>query len=87
MVSPRHPIGMDDSGSSSDEGSVTRCICGKKDYNGIFMIQCEKCQVWQHGSCMGVKEKDVPDKYYCERCLPGHEIHVRNRSLAAANQV
>lgn len=36
-----------------------------------FMVQCEECDVWQHGICMGIeREEDCPDKYYCELCRP-----------------
>lgn len=42
---------------------------------GLF-IQCEKCLVWQHGYCVGLfTNDDVPDKYYCEECMP--EYHQR----------
>ncbi|KAF8320709.1 hypothetical protein DL93DRAFT_2073355 [Clavulina sp. PMI_390] len=36
-----------------------------------FMVQCEECEVWQHGICMGIElEEDCPEKYYCELCRP-----------------
>lgn len=35
------------------------------------MVQCEDCEVWQHGNCMGIpSEDDCPEKYYCELCRP-----------------
>jgi hypothetical protein len=35
------------------------------------MIQCETCQKWQHGQCIGYKTPDdVPDSYACEQCRP-----------------
>ncbi|EPQ57240.1 hypothetical protein GLOTRDRAFT_115246 [Gloeophyllum trabeum ATCC 11539] len=57
-----------------DEQSVTRCICGDEDPEqaGEFMVQCETCNVWQHGLCMGYeKVEDLPFvDYHCERCRP-----------------
>lgn len=47
------------------------------------MIQCEKCSVWQHAECVGVKEATVPDEYFCELCMPEHEIHRERRRLLA----
>jgi hypothetical protein len=36
-----------------------------------FMVQCEKCDVWQHGICMGIaREEDCPEKYFCDECRP-----------------
>uniref|UniRef100_A0A060T3I3 ARAD1C40546p n=1 Tax=Blastobotrys adeninivorans TaxID=409370 RepID=A0A060T3I3_BLAAD len=79
-------------GSDDERGSeVTRCICGHQELHpsvlkhagdsidpGLF-IQCEQCEVWQHGYCVGfTSEEDVPDVYYCERCKPEcHLIVVR----------
>lgn len=61
---------------------VTRCLCGNDDLKldpkdkyykneavlGLF-IQCEKCNAWQHGYCVGIYE-DTPElkKYWCEQC-------------------
>ncbi|KAG8943934.1 hypothetical protein FRC04_002422 [Tulasnella sp. 424] len=40
------------------------------------MIQCEECDSWQHGSCVGLsKEEDCPQRYYCARCRP--DLHPR----------
>lgn len=79
----------DNDDEEDDEGAaeVTRCICGHAELQtahlgkraaqidpGLF-IQCDDCQVWQHGYCVGFyAEEDVPDVYYCERCRP--ELHV-----------
>ena len=53
-----------------DEGEV-RCRCGDNEDDGGFMIQCERCQKWQHGGCMGYETPDdVPDSYACEQCCP-----------------
>ncbi|RUS28748.1 hypothetical protein BC938DRAFT_481501 [Jimgerdemannia flammicorona] len=54
---------------SSDEDSVTRCVCGQQHHVGL-MVQCDKCEVWQHCECVGLIEEDIPDQYYCELCKP-----------------
>ncbi|XP_045050421.1 PHD finger protein 20 isoform X2 [Desmodus rotundus] len=46
---------------------VVRCICEIQEEND-FMIQCEECQCWQHGVCMGLLEENVPEKYTCYVC-------------------
>ncbi|KAI8981016.1 hypothetical protein BDB01DRAFT_179881 [Pilobolus umbonatus] len=64
--------------SSSDTSSITRCVCGET-YNVGLMVQCDKCEVWQHCECMGLEEPDIPDHYYCEECKP--ENHSMNRQM------
>lgn len=46
-----------------------RCICENPtvDY-GTFMIACDKCGVWFHGSCVGIAESDQVEEWYCRRC-------------------
>ncbi|VDM99188.1 unnamed protein product [Thelazia callipaeda] len=34
------------------------------------MIQCDVCNVWQHGKCMGICRRRVPEVYKCEECSP-----------------
>ena len=47
---------------------------GLGDEPGSLFIQCERCNVWQHGGCVGImEEKDSPENYYCEECRP--ELH------------
>ncbi len=74
-----------------EDGSaeVTRCVCGSQDYpfpdadveDTGFMICCERCNVWQHGPCVGVmSENEAPDVYFCEECRPDlHELGSRNQ--------
>ncbi|OJA11701.1 hypothetical protein AZE42_02091 [Rhizopogon vesiculosus] len=58
----------------SEEQGITRCICGQNEEDadaGEFMVQCETCNVWQHGLCMGYQhEADLQDEYHCEECKP-----------------
>ena len=44
------------------------CIC-RRAYSG-FMIGCDECEEWYHGSCIGISESraDRFDKYACIRC-------------------
>ncbi|KAI8362719.1 hypothetical protein EDC96DRAFT_608889 [Choanephora cucurbitarum] len=46
-----------------------RCICENPtvDY-GTFMIACDRCSVWFHGSCVGIAESDQVEEWYCKRC-------------------
>lgn len=67
-------------GHSPIMASVTDCPCGEnQDMDGL-MIQCEECDVWQHGDCVGLFHKDAtPEHYFCEKCRPQHRIHQNAR--------
>ena len=45
------------------------CVC-KQRYNGRFMIQCDMCDEWYHGSCVNVSPSEAVniDKYKCPVC-------------------
>jgi hypothetical protein len=58
-------IAKDGHGASQEE---------QQDDTGGLFIQCDDCQVWQHGGCVSIMEESaVPDNYYCEECKP--ELH------------
>ncbi|KAI9266581.1 hypothetical protein BDA99DRAFT_558644 [Phascolomyces articulosus] len=63
----------EDDEESSDSASVTRCLCGEQHNLGL-MVQCDKCEVWQHCDCVGLTERDLPDLYYCDHCQPNNHV-------------
>ncbi|XP_077459370.1 PHD finger protein 20-like isoform X1 [Stigmatopora argus] len=67
-----------DCGADGDEQEIVRCICEVEEENE-FMIQCEECLCWQHGTCMGLLEDNIPDKYACYICRdpPGQRQSLR----------
>ncbi|TKS76483.1 PHD finger protein 20-like protein 1 [Collichthys lucidus] len=56
------PVAME-----TEECEVVRCVC-EVDEENDFMIQCESCLCWQHGTCMGLYEDNVPHNYICYYC-------------------
>ncbi|XP_030634156.1 PHD finger protein 20 [Chanos chanos] len=57
---------------------IIRCVCEVEEEND-FMIQCEECLCWQHGTCMGLLEDSIPDRYTCYICRdpPGQRQSLR----------
>ncbi|XP_077937464.1 PHD finger protein 20 isoform X4 [Gasterosteus aculeatus] len=51
----------------TEECELVRCVC-EVDEENDFMIQCESCLCWQHGTCMGLYEHNVPHNYTCYYC-------------------
>ncbi|KAI6157811.1 hypothetical protein BKA82DRAFT_1006977 [Pisolithus tinctorius] len=74
----------------AEEQGITRCICGLNEEDadgGEFMVQCETCNVWQHGLCMGFKsEVELQDDYHCEQCKPERHQELFRRLAKKARQ-
>lgn len=53
----------------NDTSETVRCICENPtvDY-GTFMISCDSCLVWFHGSCVGITEQMLVEEWICSRC-------------------
>jgi hypothetical protein len=45
------------------------CICKGPD-DGRFMILCDRCQDWYHGSCVGIRSEqaDAISNFICHKC-------------------
>ena len=56
-------------GSQSGTDSIY-CLCRGPD-NGEFMIQCNECKEWYHGSCVSVtkEQAEAIDVYLCPDCF------------------
>ena len=52
-----------------DEDKEEYCMC-RKPWQGRFMIQCDYCEEWYHGSCVDVTATDALDidKFKCGPC-------------------
>ncbi|KAM8868080.1 PHD finger protein 20-like isoform 1-T1 [Synchiropus picturatus] len=72
------PLSLDSGAADANDQEIVRCICEVEEEND-FMIQCEDCLCWQHGTCMGLLEDNVPDKYTCYICRdpPGQRQSLR----------
>lgn len=72
------PLSVDSGALDTSDQEIVRCICEVEEEND-FMIQCEDCLCWQHGTCMGLLEENVPDRYTCYICRdpPGQRQSLR----------
>ena len=62
---------------------LSRFLGDDDESAGEFFVQCETCNVWQHGQCMGIRNEDAvkADHYFCEKCRP--DLHVELIKYAA----
>ncbi|GAV07991.1 hypothetical protein RvY_17757-2 [Ramazzottius varieornatus] len=56
-----------------EDETVLHCYCRKVYDPTRFMIECDKCERWFHGSCVHVVEGSIPKKakWFCPDCLAG----------------
>lgn len=66
---PQQQSNFSMSHNSGYNAEEIRCICENPtvDY-GTFMIACDRCSIWFHGSCVGIAESDQVEEWYCRRC-------------------
>lgn len=52
------------------------CLCHRPD-DGKLMVQCDQCDCWYHGLCVGVSPEDVTtmDQFECPTCMGGMSIN------------
>ncbi|KAI6646658.1 Lysine-specific demethylase 7B-like [Oopsacas minuta] len=59
------------------------CFCRSRSKDTEFMIQCDGCDIWYHGSCVELREEetDIIDKFFCPPCRTDHGsiILIKNR--------
>ncbi|XP_033101305.1 uncharacterized protein LOC117104554 [Anneissia japonica] len=55
--------------NADDAPGTLYCSC-HKPWAGAFMIQCDYCDVWYHGSCVNISPSDALDidLYKCAQC-------------------
>ncbi|KAL8972649.1 MAG: hypothetical protein Q9183_000427 [Haloplaca sp. 2 TL-2023] len=79
QLRPGIPAAPSDSTKSRSKGKSSNGDTGspatvQEDDGGLF-IQCDVCQVWQHGGCVGIMDDaTAPDEYFCELCRK--DLHV-----------
>ncbi|XP_052465674.1 PHD finger protein 20 [Carassius gibelio] len=61
------PLSCSSAASTTGSQETIRCVCEVEEEND-FMLQCEECLYWQHGTCMGLLEENVPERYACFIC-------------------
>ncbi|BFZ10607.1 hypothetical protein BsWGS_13645 [Bradybaena similaris] len=59
---------------ATEEEDPVYCVCRLPYDETRFMIECDVCKDWFHGSCVGVQEHQAADIeiYHCPKCTPKH---------------
>lgn len=52
---------------SKPKEEVNRCFC-RRGHLDTFMVDCDRCHGWYHGSCIGITKDTVPDEWICDEC-------------------
>jgi len=63
-------LSLSEDGENDYTGKKVYCICRRPD-SGKWMIMCDKCQEWYHGSCVGISQQigEKLEEYQCRSCL------------------
>ncbi|KAH7816559.1 putative nucleosome-remodeling factor subunit BPTF [Monocercomonoides exilis] len=63
--------GYHQSQQSEEDPNRLWCTCQTPYVEGQFMIQCDMCNEWFHGTCVGItpKQAETMDTYYCDACV------------------
>ncbi|KAM4019165.1 histone lysine demethylase PHF8 [Anomaloglossus baeobatrachus] len=64
------------------------CLCRLPYDVTRFMIECDVCQDWFHGSCVGVEEENASeiDLYHCPNCQIAHGPSVMKKRRGSTKQ-
>ena len=64
------PVSKDDASAIALASDEVQCLCGamREDQYGREFVQCERCLVWQHSSCVGFDSAE-DSTFVCVRCL------------------
>mmetsp|Transcript_29228 Transcript_29228/g.60734 ORF Transcript_29228/g.60734 Transcript_29228/m.60734 type:complete len:1733 (-) Transcript_29228:882-6080(-) len=55
-------------GQFDPKEEVNRCFCGRGNLD-TFMLDCDRCHSWYHGSCVGITKDTVPEVWLCDDCI------------------
>ena len=66
----KHPDRIND--PQRDRANGPFCTCRKGD-DGDFMIACDWCNEWYHGTCVGIPSTRQIDSYKCDACAEDRE--------------
>eukprot|EP01135_Chromosphaera_perkinsii_P002504 Nk52_evm20s224 gene=Nk52_evmTU20s224 len=69
---------------------ITRCSCGSKEHpddDNSTMVQCERCNTWQHSECLNKSIHDLPKLYLCYVCEQADKNIVEARKAAALSSL
>ena len=53
---------------SNNSAENTSCICNRPHITNTFMLDCDRCHKWFHGSCVSVRRDSIPDSWFCDEC-------------------
>ena len=85
LIFPPPKKTFDVAAQPTDEGEVTACLCGQTFSDALgFMLDCDKCHRWFHGSCVGMLAADaeLPDHWLCDNCRLSTAVHDQRQRIA-----
>lgn len=66
-----------------DEKHV-ECYCTQNSFADELMLNCDRCNCWFHGACVGLSRDTVPVEWHCDSCQLSRIVEfeqLRNRNM------
>jgi len=70
----------------TDDGEDCRCICNRKQLTDTFLLDCDRCHRWFHGSCVGIQKDNIPEMWLCDECTMQNCIVEQAKMFQCINQ-
>jgi cohesin loading factor subunit SCC2 len=52
------------------------CYCEKEESGERYMLNCDRCETWFHGDCVGISRETQPDRWFCDGCQLGEIVGI-----------
>ena len=58
----------DDANIEAEMRERNECFCRRFNFIETFMLDCDRCHAWFHGSCVDVTKDKLPEEWICDKC-------------------
>ena len=67
LILPR-AVNIDEDEEVMITKDTIKCYCGRTGMAGFFMVDCDRCHGWFHGSCVNLSKDNCPRHWVCDEC-------------------
>jgi cohesin loading factor subunit SCC2 len=50
------------------------CYCDQEESGEKYFLNCDRCETWFHGDCVGISRETQPDRWLCDGCQLGEAV-------------
>mmetsp|Transcript_19722 Transcript_19722/g.43011 ORF Transcript_19722/g.43011 Transcript_19722/m.43011 type:complete len:2026 (+) Transcript_19722:197-6274(+) len=68
------------------EKNDVKCFCGRSNLTDVFMVDCDRCHGWFHGSCVNITKENAPSSWKCDDCTLQVIVMEESKEFAARSE-